>query len=389
MRTFWTEQTVNRSYDKAGFTNPQEYLTAKQKEFEKSTGVKWSVQHVNAGYAFHPIDEGVAVANTVSDEDVAAIRRVYDELPKDFTGYVTYLSASEKTDIGLRRLMPIVKWLEKEGKARRTVDRMGKGYAFKLVAEGKQAMKKTASQVMAQCRMIIATDFKEHPLKMLKRVRNKALEGDEIFPDEEKEIFDNAKYIVEVKPKKIGKVLRKIAKKGQIGIAVEMMDRLGLLEHVIPELASTKGVARGFPGEKEGDVFQHLVEAAKNAPSTVEGQFSALFHDIAKQPRTGEVKRNDIKFPGHAKMGAAMAREILERLKFKDDIIEQVETAVAEHGKMKDLATADDEELWDFIEEVGPDNVMEVINTSKATEVQDDDTDDAKIVERRVRKLVK
>lgn len=250
-------------------------------------------------------------------------------------------------------------------------------------------MIKTARQAMAQCRMILATNFKHQPLKMLKRVRNKVLEGDEIFPDEEKEIADNAKYIVEVKPKKIGKVLRKIAKKGQLGVAIELMDHLDLLGPIFPELIRTKGVARGFPGEKDGDVFQHLLAAAKNAPSTVEGQFSALFHDIAKQPRTGEVKSDDIKFPGHAKMGAAMAREILERLRFKDCLIDKIEMAVAEHGKMNELVNADDDELWDFIDEVGPDNVLEVINTSKATEVQDDDTDAAKEVERRVRKLLK
>jgi len=249
-------------------------------------------------------------------------------------------------------------------------------------------MKMTARQSLAQCRMILATDFSKKPMKMLKRVKHHVIDGDEIFPDEAKEIKTNAKYIGEAKPKKLGKILRKIAKRGQLGLAVELMDELGLLEHVLPEVAAAKGVARGFPGEKEGDVFVHLVEAAKNAPSTVEGQFSALFHDVAK-PRTGELRKDDIKFPGHAKIGAVMAREILERLKFDDDTIDKVETAVAEHGKMKELVDADDDELWDFIDEVGPDNVMDVINTSKATEVQDDDTDAAKTVERRVRKLMK
>jgi hypothetical protein len=43
MKTFWTEQVVNQNADKAGFPNPQEYLTAKQKEFERDSGVRWSV----------------------------------------------------------------------------------------------------------------------------------------------------------------------------------------------------------------------------------------------------------------------------------------------------------------------------------------------------------
>jgi hypothetical protein len=49
-------------------------------------------------------------------------------------GYVTYVQASERSGVSLRRLIPIVKWMEKAGRARRTVNRMGKGYAFKLIS---------------------------------------------------------------------------------------------------------------------------------------------------------------------------------------------------------------------------------------------------------------
>jgi hypothetical protein len=69
----------------------------------------------------------------VSDDDLGAIRIAYRAIDKDMAGYVTYLMASYESGISLRRLIPIVKWMEKKGMARRTVNRMGKGYAFKLM----------------------------------------------------------------------------------------------------------------------------------------------------------------------------------------------------------------------------------------------------------------
>jgi hypothetical protein len=133
MKTFWTEQVVNQNADKAGFANSQEYLTAKVREFERNSGVKWSVSHGGGGYRFDPVDDGMPIANTVSDDDLEAIRFACRVIDSGMIGYVTYLIVSEESGISLRRLMPIVKWMEKKGMARRTVNRMGKGYAFKLV----------------------------------------------------------------------------------------------------------------------------------------------------------------------------------------------------------------------------------------------------------------
>ena len=123
---------MNRNSDKAGFANPHEYIIAKEREFERDSGVKWSAVHEAGGYRFDPVDEGIPVASSVAEDDLEAIRYACGQQDKDVTGYVSYLRISEATGIGLRRLMPIVKWMEKQGMARRTGNRMGKVHAFKL-----------------------------------------------------------------------------------------------------------------------------------------------------------------------------------------------------------------------------------------------------------------
>jgi len=145
------------------------------------------------------------------------------------------------------------------------------------------------------------------------------------------------------------------------------MDDLGLVTATIPELAQANGVNQ--PEEHFWDVFDHSVEtvvaidfllhegtweyagdevlalipwAAKLAQhfglevssgSTrrVLLKLAALLHDVAK-PQTKTIEADGrIRFLGHAKEGAAIAIDILERLRFSTKEIKLVETMVRYH----------------------------------------------------------
>ena len=92
--------------------------------------------HGGGGYTFNPVDEGVPVPANVTEDAPRLLATGYGSAERDFGGYVTYLSAHEETGIPLAELMGVVKWMERKGTARRAVDRMGKGFAFKLVGRG-------------------------------------------------------------------------------------------------------------------------------------------------------------------------------------------------------------------------------------------------------------
>ena len=128
-----TERTAIRNADKAGI-RPHDWLNVRREELEKKTHVKWSISHAHGGYAFDPIDEGVS-AGPVSDEVIDSILWAHGKAESDgFSGYVRYLSVYQEIGyLPLSMIMRAVKWLEKKGRVRRTVNRMGKGYAFKLV----------------------------------------------------------------------------------------------------------------------------------------------------------------------------------------------------------------------------------------------------------------
>ena len=132
MKHFWTEETVARNADAASVSS-HDWLIAKQRELEADTGVRWSIVHQHAGYGFHPIDTGIMAMDAVGRDTMQKIRLAYTRAEKDFTGYVSYLQIQEETHWDLKGLMAAVKCLERLGIARRTVDRMGKPFAFKLV----------------------------------------------------------------------------------------------------------------------------------------------------------------------------------------------------------------------------------------------------------------
>jgi poly(A) polymerase len=145
------------------------------------------------------------------------------------------------------------------------------------------------------------------------------------------------------------------------------LDELGLVEALFPELAEAKGVEQ--PKEHFWDVFDHSIQAvvavdfllhqgsweygsdevlaiapwsevlARHFVQPVSSgstrrsllKLAALLHDVAK-PQTkaiGEDGRTH--FLGHAKLGAATAVDILERLRFSGKEVKLVEVMIKNH----------------------------------------------------------
>jgi poly(A) polymerase len=109
------------------------------------------------------------------------------------------------------------------------------------------------------------------------------------------------------------------------------MEDLGLLEIVLPEIQALKGVAQPAQYHKEGDVYNHTMQALGSIP---EGEplslyWAVLLHDIGK-PDTFSLEER-IRFDGHAEKSSEIARDILKRLKFSRNFIKKVCWLVEQH----------------------------------------------------------
>src|ERR1035437_10218554 len=114
----------------------------------------------------------------------------------------------------------------------------------------------------------------------------------------------------------------------------------GLLEHVLPELTATIACEQSPDFHPEGSVFNHIGLMLEKMPAGADESlpWAVLLHDIAK-PVTAErdATTGKIHFYGHEKVGADMAEDILQRLKFPNKQTEEIVEAVRHHMQFKDV----------------------------------------------------
>ena len=216
--------------------------------------------------------------------------------------------------------------------------------------------------------------FQDDPGRLLRSVRLSGELRMRIHPDTVRMITADAKEVRHVSPPRVrDEFLKIMAPNGARG-RIEVLDRLGLLEHIIPELMETKGVEQ--PRMHYWDVWGHslhTVEAAEgvtgghqNSPiyfcvpwtPTSEAYFAqkvsdghsrrtilkvaALFHDIAK-PQTKTLEPDGrTRFFGHPEMGADVAEVRLDNLYFSNRGIDLVKWMVRHHLRPTNMSEKDE-----------------------------------------------
>ncbi|MBI3657847.1 MAG: CCA tRNA nucleotidyltransferase [Acidobacteria bacterium] len=111
---------------------------------------------------------------------------------------------------------------------------------------------------------------------------------------------------------------------------LRLMEELGLLPAILPEVHAMVGVAQPPEYHPEGDVFVHtclLFEHARERSPVL--AMAMLLHDVGKPP-TFTIKER-IRFDNHVNVGADMTEVIGRRLKFSNDEIEQMADLVRNH----------------------------------------------------------
>src|SRR5262249_69317 len=123
------------------------------------------------------------------------------------------------------------------------------------------------------------------------------------------------------------------------GRGLELLHQSNLLPEVLPEIAATVRCEQSPDFHPEGSVFQHLKLMLEKMPPDADPSlaWSVLLHDVAK-PLTAskDETTGSIHFYGHERIGADMAKNILERLRFPRRQVDDVVKAVRYHMQFKD-----------------------------------------------------
>lgn len=181
--------------------------------------------------------------------------------------------------------------------------------------------------------------FAEDHLRLLRAVRFAAQLNFQIEPCTLAALKANAHKITGISAERIREELIKLFKPPHAARGLELLRETGLLEHVLPELVPTITCAQSPSYHPEGTVYMHIKLMLQQLPADADPllPWAVLLHDIAK-PQTATIDSTDgtIHFYEHEKIGAEMARAVMERLKFPRKQIEQVAKVVQYHMQLKD-----------------------------------------------------
>lgn len=184
-----------------------------------------------------------------------------------------------------------------------------------------------------------AARFREDRLRMLRGVRFAAVLGFEIEPETWRALCAYASHTGEVSAERIREELVKVLLSAQRVRGFDLLDESGLLREVLPEVEALKGCEQPPQFHPEGDVFVHTRRMLELLPEEVSVPlvFSVLLHDAGK-PRTAAIDPDGrIRFNGHDKVGAAIAEEVMTRLRFSRAEIDATVEAIANHMIFKDV----------------------------------------------------
>jgi poly(A) polymerase len=114
---------------------------------------------------------------------------------------------------------------------------------------------------------------------------------------------------------------------------LDLVVRTGLAEEFLPELPELQ--LEQDPIQRHKDVLHHTYAVVERCEPDLTLRLAALLHDIGK-PRTREITSEGVSFHHHEVVGARMARERLQALRYPghvvDDVVQLVEMHLRFHG---------------------------------------------------------
>jgi poly(A) polymerase len=212
-------------------------------------------------------------------------------------------------------------------------------------------------------RMVSPGAFDADPLRTIRVARLATELGFEVEPATADAVRAHAAGLRDVSPERIFAELRRIVATDDAVEGVLLMEDLGLIDGVLPELSALRGIEQNPYHHR--DVHGHTLEVLQAAvdlerdPAAALGddlaepvqallaepladqltrggglRFGALLHDIAK-PRTRiELPNGRIGFPHHDEQGAEMAREALARLRASERLRAHVAALTRHHLRL-------------------------------------------------------
>ncbi len=183
--------------------------------------------------------------------------------------------------------------------------------------------------------------FSDDPLRMLRAVRFATQLEFNIEQKTFNALANNRERILIVSAERITDELNKILISKTPSKGFTLLERSGLLKHILPELDNLKGVEIR-EGKKHKDNFLHTVKVVDSVSRLSDNlwlRWAALLHDIGKPATKRYSTETGWSFHGHDYLGAKMVPEIFKKLRLPlNDKMKYVKKMVQLHLRPINLA---------------------------------------------------
>src|SRR5680860_183494 len=205
--------------------------------------------------------------------------------------------------------------------------------------------------------------FKEDALRLIRAIRFASQLDFRIEDKTWNEVKKDAELINQISKERIRDELLKILSSNFPYEGVTLLKESGLLKYILPELLEGKDISQARPGRHHtDDVLTHNLMSLKHCPSEDPiVRFAALIHDVGKPEVLAKDEKGLVIFHNHETVGARVAKEICEKLKFSKKDKNRVVNLIRWHMFTVDEHITD-AAIRRFIRRIGVENVKDVID---------------------------
>jgi tRNA nucleotidyltransferase (CCA-adding enzyme) len=205
--------------------------------------------------------------------------------------------------------------------------------------------------------------FKEDALRLIRAIRFATQLGFTIEEQTLQAIIQDASLLSEISKERIRDELMKILASDYPYEGVMLLKNTGLLAYILPDLLDGIGISQARPGRHhKEDVFTHNLLSLKYCTSSDPLiRFAALIHDVGKPSVATNDENGYVIFHNHEIMGAKIAWQIAEDLKFSKKERKKIVTLVRWHMFTVDEHITD-AAVRRFIRRIGVETVRDMMD---------------------------
>ena len=218
--------------------------------------------------------------------------------------------------------------------------------------------------------------IKEDMLRSLRAVRFAACLDFEIADDLVDAIRRNAGFITDISKERIQVEINKILLADNPKRGIEILDQVGLLEYVFPEVYATKGFDQHSSFHAE-DLYQHTLSVLEKTPPILEVRMAALYHDVGKIDTFFLDENGEGRFFGHQSVSEKLLVDRLKELKYSKKFIENTRLLVKRH--MDNTNTYTKKSIRKLLRNIGEENLLKLFKLQRADVLSTKHNDDSNI----------